>query len=220
MDGVPTQTGGTSELLATDWNTYVRDNFDSIKFGHVVCTSSTRPTGIAEGTMVYETDTNKVLVYNGSAWVDTEEFRSVGVNNYNNLLVPPSVFLSRAASQSVGNNSEVVISWDTQISDNDDMWASGTDITVKTSGIYLISLYVNYQTASGAGLRENYINKNGVRQTSCTYIPTPTFSMNTSLTGILSCDVNDIISGSVYQNHGSPMNIIGHVEVCWLGRVS
>lgn len=70
MDGVPTQTAGTSELLASDWNTYVRDNFDSIKFGHVVCTSSTRPTGIAEGTMIYETDTNKGLVYTGSVWVE------------------------------------------------------------------------------------------------------------------------------------------------------
>jgi len=70
MDAVPTQTAGTSELLASDWNTYVRDNFDSIKFGHVVCTSSTRPTGIAEGTMIYETDTNKVLVYNSSSWIE------------------------------------------------------------------------------------------------------------------------------------------------------
>jgi hypothetical protein len=68
MDGVPSQTPGVSEILASDWNTYVRDNFDSIKFGHIVCTSSTRPTGIAEGTMIYETDTNNSLVYNGSVW--------------------------------------------------------------------------------------------------------------------------------------------------------
>jgi microcystin-dependent protein len=68
MDGVPTQTEGTSEILASDWNTYVRDNFDSIKFGHIVCTSSTRPTGIQEGTMVYETDTNLIYIHNGSSF--------------------------------------------------------------------------------------------------------------------------------------------------------
>ena len=78
MDGVPTQTAGTSELLASDWNTYVRDNFDSIKFGHIVCTSSTRPTGIGEGTMIYETDTNKVLVYSGSSWIEINDLDSVG----------------------------------------------------------------------------------------------------------------------------------------------
>lgn len=68
MDGVPTQSAGFSEVLASDWNTYVRDNFDSIKSGHIVCTSSTRPTGIQEGTMVYETDTNLIYVYTGSDW--------------------------------------------------------------------------------------------------------------------------------------------------------
>ena len=33
-----------------------------------VCTSSTRPTAPYEGQTVYETDTDKVLVWNGTAW--------------------------------------------------------------------------------------------------------------------------------------------------------
>ena len=33
-----------------------------------VCTSSTRPTSPYEGQAIYETDTDKMLVYNGSAW--------------------------------------------------------------------------------------------------------------------------------------------------------
>jgi hypothetical protein len=33
-----------------------------------VCTSSTRPSAPGEGRMIYETDTNRVLVYNGSSW--------------------------------------------------------------------------------------------------------------------------------------------------------
>lgn len=78
MDGVPTQTAGTSEILASDWNTYVRDNFDSIKFGHIVCESTSRPTGIAEGTMIYETDTNKVLVYSGSSWIEINDLDRAG----------------------------------------------------------------------------------------------------------------------------------------------
>ena len=38
----------------------------SLKQG--VCTSSTRPASPFEGQMIYETDTDKVLVWNGSAW--------------------------------------------------------------------------------------------------------------------------------------------------------
>jgi hypothetical protein len=33
-----------------------------------VCTSTTRPASPFEGQAIYETDTDKVLVYNGSAW--------------------------------------------------------------------------------------------------------------------------------------------------------
>lgn len=33
-----------------------------------VCTSTTRPSAPFEGQMIYETDTDKVLVWNGSAW--------------------------------------------------------------------------------------------------------------------------------------------------------
>jgi hypothetical protein len=34
-----------------------------------VCTSSTRPASPFEGQVIYETDTNQVLVYSGTAWV-------------------------------------------------------------------------------------------------------------------------------------------------------
>ena len=34
-----------------------------------VCTSTTRPAAPYEGQAVYETDTNKTLIYNGTAWV-------------------------------------------------------------------------------------------------------------------------------------------------------
>jgi hypothetical protein len=37
--------------------------------GHIVCTSSTRPSSPTTGTMIYETDTGFVVIYNGSAWV-------------------------------------------------------------------------------------------------------------------------------------------------------
>jgi len=36
-----------------------------------VCTSSTRPASPFEGQYIYETDTNRTLVYDGGAWVMT-----------------------------------------------------------------------------------------------------------------------------------------------------
>jgi len=34
-----------------------------------ILTSTTRPTAPYEGQLIYETDTNKLLVFNGSQWV-------------------------------------------------------------------------------------------------------------------------------------------------------
>ena len=73
LAGVPGKTAGVSPILASDWDTYVRDNFDALKQGHLVATeatpSDTRPAGVAEGTMVYTTDTDTFWVWSGSAWV-------------------------------------------------------------------------------------------------------------------------------------------------------
>lgn len=48
------------------------------RIGHIVCTSSTRPASPDTGTMIYETDTAKLLVWNGSAWVDVYPSQPTG----------------------------------------------------------------------------------------------------------------------------------------------
>lgn len=59
-----------------------------------VCTSSTRPATPYEGQMIYETDTNRVLVYDASAWVmiaDTDSppgMQLVGVKTFTNESAP------------------------------------------------------------------------------------------------------------------------------------
>jgi microcystin-dependent protein len=78
MASAPTQTSGSSPILASDWNTFVRDNFADIRAGHVVCTSGTRPSsGLIAGTMVFETDTGKIMVYTGSVWVEVVNLGTV-----------------------------------------------------------------------------------------------------------------------------------------------
>jgi microcystin-dependent protein len=68
LDNVPTQTAGSSEVLASDWNKYVRDNFDALKFGHLVVGGSPSFTPDA-GTMVYRSDRREIQVYDGNDWI-------------------------------------------------------------------------------------------------------------------------------------------------------
>lgn len=50
-------------FLASEANTYL------MKQAVIVCTSGTRPGSPVEGMVIYETDTDRILVYNGAAWV-------------------------------------------------------------------------------------------------------------------------------------------------------
>ena len=52
-----------SVLTATEVNDYL------MKQAVIVCTSATRPSSPVEGMTIYETDTDQMQVYNGSAWV-------------------------------------------------------------------------------------------------------------------------------------------------------
>jgi hypothetical protein len=60
---IPAFTGG--QVLTSAVMNQMRANE---RIGHIVCTSGTRPSAPDEGTMVYETDTKKVFVWNGAAW--------------------------------------------------------------------------------------------------------------------------------------------------------
>lgn len=44
----------------------------------IVCASTTRPSSPFEGQEIYETDTQKTLVYSGSAWVETSDLDNSG----------------------------------------------------------------------------------------------------------------------------------------------
>lgn len=55
------------QVLTSTRMNQMRNN-DNI--GHRVCTSATRPSSPDEGAMIYETDTDKVYVWSGSAWVE------------------------------------------------------------------------------------------------------------------------------------------------------
>lgn len=50
-------------------DTNVKDFTNRINFGIIVCTSGTRPTAV-DGKTIYETDTDKLLIYNGASWAE------------------------------------------------------------------------------------------------------------------------------------------------------
>jgi len=71
-------------LTAADVNTYLAQQ------AVVVCTSTTRPSSPPEGMVVYETDTDALVTYQGAAWVRTSAVTTSAVETYTPTLTQSS----------------------------------------------------------------------------------------------------------------------------------
>jgi len=66
--------GNTAFSIA---NTYTKAEVDAKTSNYTICTSLTRPSSPTDGQMIYETDTDRVLLWHGSSWRGVESPGSV-----------------------------------------------------------------------------------------------------------------------------------------------
>lgn len=122
------------------------------------CLSSARPAAPATGAMIFETDKNRVRVYDGSNW----------------LLVSGSMRASASNTGTVvANNTTTTLTFATENYDTDSFFtAGGSTFTIPEAGTYAIT--VNTSRTAGA-------NFNGGFGTYCRIVtPSVTFIINTS----------------------------------------
>lgn len=104
----------------------------------IACTSGTRPSSPNEGMVIYETDTDRVLIYDGSAWIRTGWSTSAGRTG---------CALRRAANQSISTGTSYTnITWDTEDADTDGFISvSSTTVTIPSGlgGLYLVRFTVD-----------------------------------------------------------------------------
>ena len=112
-------------------------------FGNVlVVSSSTRPTGssLYEGRVIYETDTDRLLVWNGSAWIVMSG--RVGAR------------ADRVTNQSISNNTVTSISFDSETADTDGfITPTSTTVTIPSGldGVYAIFAHCVWASGPGTG---------------------------------------------------------------------
>lgn len=104
LDGVPSQSPGVTEVLAEDWNTYVRDNFDTLKRGHVRVANEAGLSGltVAIGTMVFAEAEESLWVFASSGWV-----RAIGTNDLRDNSVTAAKIAANAVETAKINNGAV-----------------------------------------------------------------------------------------------------------------
>lgn len=184
-----------SVLTAADVNDYL------MKQAVIACTSGTRPSAPNEGMTIFETDTDRMMIYNGAAWA---EIGIIGTSL-------PRVSATRNTAQSIANNTgNVLVSWSVENYDVGGMF-SATSTTLATipagkGGLYLVSVAIEFDTNS-TGYRALYLNRNGSTQTRQTVTAISGNPTRVESTTIMNCAAGDTISIGVFQNSGGNLNI-------------
>lgn len=120
-----------------------------------VCTSSTRPASPYDGQVIYETDTDRTLVFNGTGWVflSTSRANSVGLDLIKTQTIGSavsSVTVSDAFS-STYDNYKITISGGAASAATNLRYQNGSS----TSGYYSGGTTTTYSSNSVAGFSDN-----------------------------------------------------------------
>ena len=137
-----------SVLTSANYDTYLRQQVV------VQCTSSTRPTGV-EGRIIAETDTDRVLIYDGASWIRIGSYSASARSGVNLARI--------ATSQSIPNGAATftAISWDTETTDTDGYIAvPSTNITIPAGlgGFYAVTATVSFATSPGTNSTIEFYN--------------------------------------------------------------
>jgi hypothetical protein len=116
-----------------------------------VCTSSTRPASPFDGQVIYETDTDRAMVYNGTGWVvlSTGRANSTGLDLVKTQTIGTavsSVVVSDAFSSTYDNYRIVVSGGAASATPNIDMILGST-----TTGYYYGSVYSTFTSSTQNG---------------------------------------------------------------------
>jgi hypothetical protein len=181
----------------------------------IICTSGTRPGAPAEGQAIYETDTNRTYIWDGTAW------KPFGIFSIN-----PGCKVRRTTAQSIPDSAATLISWQAEDWDYDAMWSAGapTDVIIKTAGVYTIS--ANFRLDSGAA-QWGTIYVNGTKRLGYPIVPVidGTFAYYSFTTIPYRFAANEVITVELQHNAGSARDLsiqntgrdVPALAVTWVG---
>jgi hypothetical protein len=169
--------------------------------GTLRCLSTNRPSGasLREGVEILEIDTDRYLIYDGSAWIRTGWYSSAGRTGG---------IWTRNAVQSIGNATTVAVIWNNEVTDSDGFLTPSTaTITVPAGlgGLYACAAEITYSGAS--------LNQNMIRFLFSSITDPYEFVGTATLTGFQTASVvvplaaGDTFQVSTFHTNGAALNI-------------
>lgn len=162
-----------------------------------VCTAGTRPASPSEGDGIYETDTDRFLIYDGSAWQRVAWTSATGRT---------WVSVSRSTNQSIPNVTVTPISWTTEAADLDGfITATSTTLTVPAGlgGLYGFDFRYTYASAI-TGENAASVTLAGTLRDIGRHADNTAEGHNT---GFLVLAAGDTLTFNVYQASGGAKNV-------------
>ena len=193
------------------WGNAIRDQ------GVQTTTSGARPGTPAEGMLIYETDTDRLLVYSGTAWVRVGQGTTSGRTGCT---------IRKTGNTSVGNVANATITWTAEDVDTDGFIAvSSSTVTIPANlgGLYSVACSVTFDTGGvattiGVSILANVSGTNyGYSGSVLAANNTPTQSGNVKTSGMsiaLPLSAGDTLTFSTIQSSGGSLNLtsaIAHV---------
>lgn len=179
-----------SVLTAAEVNDYLMEQVV------ITCTSGTRPGSPNDGMTIYETDTNYLRIYNGSAW------RLIGGD-------VPAASVERTTTQSIGTGSATAVSFGAELFDHGGCWVIGspTRLTAPVAGVYSVSAAVEF-AANATGNRQVHIYTNGSEHSRIT-VPSVGAGLATRVShnAIVQLAAAEYVEVFVFQDSGGNLNI-------------
>ena len=196
--------------------------------GHRILTTAERDAlaGVTAGTMIYNSTLNRIQVYFNSAWVDADQFRTVGANNYSARIVPPACRAKRTDNTSY--TSGAALSFDLEDFDTDGMHDTVTNndrITIQTAGIYLVVFNYTFNYSGTLTKLQANLNVNGSALAYNMQVGSATGNIAGTFPFLYSYSASDYISVSVILTGATSItNASGSsttsLSATWLGRTS
>lgn len=196
-------------VQATQW--------PAVTTGTIICTSTTRPASPFEGQTIYETDNDRQLVWNGSAWVAPPvTYR------------PPACLITRSTDQGISHATDTLMqftggaTFDTEPAATP-MFSSGTNtrITIRTAGIYSVSYVLSWSGTSTSGTRFAGVRLNGsvTNLRSESNAGASGYGISCSGCSLFSLAAGDYLTLNLYQTSGSSLNAYGGMlSAAWVGQ--
>jgi len=175
-----------------------------------IVTSGTRPADQYEGQLIYETDTDRFVGFDGAAWARTTWLTATGRTGWRGR---------RVANQSISNTTETAVLWDTEDFDSDGFLtppSGGFLVPAGLGGIYAINTTIVAAVALGTGRAFINMARNGTTPTVHRY-PFGVSEDTSAAQAVIILAAGDTVNINVFHTQGGAVNFTAGIEIWRIG---